>query len=68
MKILFENIEIKLPSNLSDDMSEDEFLNFCEQNSDLRIERNAARQIYIMAPVKSLGGKQNASISLELGF
>ena len=66
MKLLVENIELELKGNFADDMSDEEFLNFCEQNRDLRIERNANNQIYIMSPVNSFGGSQNADISADL--
>jgi len=66
MKFLVENITLELNGNFSDEMSEEEFFNFCEQNRDLRIERDANKQIFIMAPVNSLGGSQNANVSADL--
>jgi Uma2 family endonuclease len=67
MKLLVENITVELTGKFSGEMSDEEFFNFCEQNSHLRIERDAYKQIYIMAPVNSLGGSQNFSIALSLG-
>jgi Uma2 family endonuclease len=66
MKLLVENIKVELTGKFSGEMSDEEFFNFCEQNSHLRIERDANKQIYIMAPVDSLGGSQNANISADL--
>lgn len=67
MKFSVENITLELNGSFSDEMSDEEFFNFCEQNRDLQIERDANKQIFIMAPVNSLGGSQNFNIALSLG-
>jgi Uma2 family endonuclease len=48
-------------------LTEEEFLQFCEQNHPLRIERTAHREIIIMAAAGSRTGKRNARLTLELG-
>ncbi len=58
---------LELNGSFTDEISEEEFFNFCEQNRDLRIERDANKQIFIMAPKNSLGGSQNFNIALSLG-
>lgn len=59
------------PLNLSDPylgrMSDEEFFNFCQQHPKWRIERNAQRDILIMAPTFSLTGKRNARLITQLG-
>ena len=47
MKLFFENIELKVPNNHNEDINAEEFLHFCEQNKNVRIERNATKQIFI---------------------
>ncbi len=62
MKFLHEEIQIELKGKLSDDMTDEEFYNFCVQNDNQRIERDENGQIYIMAPVNLEGGNQNGKI------
>ncbi|QDA62650.1 Uma2 family endonuclease [Hymenobacter jejuensis] len=47
-------------------MSDDEFFDFCQLNSDLRIERTANREILIMSPTGSRSGKRNARLNGQL--
>jgi len=68
MKVTIENININVTGNLSDDMSDDEFFHFCTQNRDLRIERDANRQIYIMPPTGLDTGAFNADINTDLSI
>lgn len=67
MKMVIENINIEVKGFFEEDMSDEDFFNFCKQNTQLRIERNAEKQIFIMAPVNTIGGNQNFSIALKLG-
>jgi Uma2 family endonuclease len=47
-------------------MTEEEFFNFCQENSNLRFERNAKGEILIMAPTGSEMGSYNADVNGEL--
>jgi len=66
MKVSIENININVTGSLSDGMSDKEFFHFCTENRDLRIERDANRQIYIMAPIGFETGNFNADITTDL--
>lgn len=68
MKVTIENIKINITGNLSDDMLDEEFFHFCTENSDLRIERDSNRQIYIMAPTGIEIGGFNSDINTELNL
>ncbi len=50
------------------DMSRDEFYEFCQANSELRIERTADGQLLIMPPTGSETGNHNAEITTEIGI
>ena len=67
MKLIVDNINIEVTGIFDDGMSDEEFFNFCAQNKQLRIERNAQGQIFIMAPVNTIGGNQNFNIVLKIG-
>jgi len=47
-------------------MSDEEFYRFCQDNPDLRIERNSQQEIIIMSPTGSLSGRINARILRQL--
>ncbi len=47
-------------------LNREQFLQFCLVNPNLRIERDAHRQIIIMAPTSSETGRFNAEISAEI--
>ncbi|WP_230471198.1 Uma2 family endonuclease [Hymenobacter jejuensis] len=57
---------ITLRSPVLAKMSDDEFFDFCQLNSDLRIERTANREILIMSPTGSRSGKRNARLNGQL--
>ena len=63
-----EGIDIEVKGPFSDDMSDEEFFNFCIQNDNQRIERDHNRQIYIMAPTGFETGNFNSDINAELNF
>ena len=48
------------------EMTEDEFLSFCEMNSDIRIERTAGGELEIMPPVGMYGSAKNSEVSAQL--
>ncbi|MBC6990065.1 Uma2 family endonuclease [Hymenobacter sp. BT491] len=47
-------------------MSDDEFFDFCQLNSDLRIERTANHEILIISPTGSRSGKRHARLNGQL--
>ena len=49
------------------EMTEAEFLAFCEQNHEVRIERTANGELEIMPPVGMYGSNKNSEISRQLG-
>jgi Uma2 family endonuclease len=49
-------------------MSREEFYEFCVENHQLRIERNANGQLIIMPPTTSETGHRNFEISIEIGI
>lgn len=55
------DLDIEIPS--LEEMSDEEFFNFCVQNKNARIERDENYQIYIMAPAGLLGSALNAIVS-----
>lgn len=57
---------IILKDRITNAMSDEEFLWFCQENKDLRIERNSKLEIVLMSPVTSLSGFWNMEISRQL--
>lgn len=49
-------------------MTEDEFFNFCQQNKDLNIERDAHQNIIIMSPAGTESGFYNGKIFAQLAI
>ena len=47
-------------------MTEEQFVEFCAQNRELRIERTAEGALEIMPPTKGYTGNQNASVTTDL--
>ena len=58
------DIDLEIPS--LQNMSDDEFFNFCAQNKKTRIERDENHQIYIMPPVGNDSSAQNSLLTFEL--
>jgi Uma2 family endonuclease len=48
-------------------MSDEEFFHFCQQNRDVKIERDADGKIIIMSPTHFLTGRRNFQILFQLG-
>jgi Uma2 family endonuclease len=48
-------------------MTEEQFIAFCQQNQDLRIERTAEGDLIIMSPTKDDTGIKNAELTRQLG-
>ncbi|MEO7767141.1 MAG: Uma2 family endonuclease [Ferruginibacter sp.] len=67
MKLQIDNFNVDL-KGLHDNMSDEEFFNFCQQNPDLRMERDHNKQIYIMAPTGFYTGNFNTDIITELNL
>jgi Uma2 family endonuclease len=57
---------IVLKDRVTNKMTDEEFLWFCLENKDLRIERNSNLEVLIMSPVTSLSGFWNAEIIRQL--
>ncbi len=55
-----------LKGKVTGGLTDEEFFWFCQENKDLRIERNSKLEIYIMSPVTSLSGFWNMEISRQL--
>ena len=55
---------IKLPKGLR--FTDDEFFAFCQENCDLRFERNAHGEIIIMAPTRGTTGDKNGELTTDL--
>jgi len=56
---------VKLPSSVVE-MTDDQFLEFCQVNRDLRMERTAEGDIVIMLPAGSWSGHREAMIATRL--
>lgn len=57
---------IVLKDRITTRMTDEEFFWFCQENKDLRIERNDKLEIVIMAPVYTLGGYRNGEVVRQL--
>jgi Uma2 family endonuclease len=57
---------VVLKDRFSTAMTDEEFLWFCTENKDLRIERNSHLEIIIMSPVTSLSGSQSLEVARQL--
>ena len=57
---------IILRDRVTNQMTDEEFLWFCHENKDLRIERNSTLEIILMSPVTALSGFWNMEISRQL--
>jgi Uma2 family endonuclease len=57
---------IVLKDSVTGSMTDEEFLRFCEENKDLRIERNSNLEILIMSPVGTKGGFYSGEIFSQL--
>ena len=55
---------IKLPQHLQ--FNDNEFFAFCQENRDLRFERNANGEIIIMSPTGGLTGNKNTGVTARL--
>lgn len=59
---------IILKDSVTGNMSDEEFLRFCLENPDLRIERNSNLEIIIMSPVSTLSGYSSSAAFAELAL
>ena len=57
---------IVLNDSITGRMTDDDFLRFCLENKDLRIERNSNLKIILMSPVTSLSGFYSLEIARQL--
>jgi Uma2 family endonuclease len=51
---------------VADEMSEDEFFYFCQENANLRIEREADKKITIMEPIGNESGHYESEVNYQL--
>jgi Uma2 family endonuclease len=71
---VFSHLQINLPPSLGPfwldgtSMTRAEFYEFCTENPDLRIERDAEGTIFVMPPTTSETGRRNSEIHLEIGI
>ncbi len=61
-----EKYAIKMPKSVQ--LTNDEFFALCQENRDLRFERNANGEIIIMAPTGGITGSRNSEITAELTY
>lgn len=57
-----------LKGSITERMTDEEFLRFCHDNPDLRIERNNNLEIRIMSPVTTLSSYSSGAVFLELAL
>lgn len=50
------------------DMTEDQFLRFCADNGDLRMELTAEKELIIMPPAGGITGGRNSELAVDLGI
>ena len=62
--MLFAPLVVRIPPSMQ--MTDDQFFEFCQINSDLRIERNKFREISIMPPTGSETGNRENNILGQL--
>ena len=48
-------------------MTDDQFFEFCQVNSDYQFERTVKGELVVMAPTGSESGKRNASLTVQVG-
>jgi len=65
-KIITGDYDMEIEYPALDNMSDDEFFDFCANNKNVRIERDENHQIYIMAPAGILSSSQNFEIAGQL--
>ena len=66
MEISLNNASFIVKGNLSDDMSDKEFYDFCQQNELFKIERDENKQILIMPPTNTNTGRTSGKLFFEL--
>jgi Uma2 family endonuclease len=49
-------------------MSDDQFFEFCQANSDYRFERTANQEIVVLSPTGSESGQRNANLTVQVGI
>jgi Uma2 family endonuclease len=57
---------IVLKDSVTNRMTDEEFFSFCQENQDLKIERNNNLEIIIMSPVSTLSGLHSSEILSQL--
>lgn len=57
---------ITLKGRITNQMTDEEFFWFCQENKDLRIERNSHLEIILMSPVTSIGANYSGEVFRQL--
>jgi Uma2 family endonuclease len=66
MRFITDKYDFVVKGTVSDNMSDDEFFHFCQQNDTIRIERDANHQIHFMSPTGNITASYNAIINAKL--
>ena len=61
MQVLLKNDELNIP-----DMTDEQFLDFCVQNRDHRIERTAEGKAIVLSATDGKTGSRNSDISCQI--
>lgn len=59
--------QITLDLNPIIKLTEEQFYQLCQENSDLKLERNAKGELIVMPPTGGETGKSNSNVNLQLG-
>lgn len=59
--------QITLDLNPIIQLTEEQFFQLCQENSDLKLERNAKGELIVMPPTGGETGKSNSNVNLQLG-
>lgn len=59
--------QITLDLNPIIKLTEEQFFQLCQENSDLKLERNAKGELIVMPPTGGETGKSNSNVNLQLG-
>ena len=67
MHLLLPDQLLRIRTEPLDGFTDDEFFEFCQRNSDMRIERTADQEIIIMPPVGGDSGAASFDVLVQLG-
>jgi len=67
-KIINADYDLQLELPVLDNMSDQDFFNFCAHNKNTKIERDTNHQIYIMPPAGSESSEKNLEIATDINL